>query len=126
MSIITEFDNLQHFNTILSNNPGLVILKLGATWCGPCQTIKGMVHGLMSQIMNVYGEKVVCCDIDVDESFELYALLKTKKMVNGIPAIVCWKAGNVSVIPDDTALGSNQLEINLLFNRCANHLSLLK
>jgi thiol-disulfide isomerase/thioredoxin len=126
MPIITEFDDLQQFNTILSNNPGMVILKLGATWCGPCQQIKGLVHGLMTQIMSVYGEKVVCCDIDVDESFELYALLKTKKMVNGIPAILCWKAGNVSVIPDDTVLGSNQLEINLLFNRCSNHLSLLK
>jgi thiol-disulfide isomerase/thioredoxin len=122
MPIITEFDNLQHFNTILSKNPGLVILKLGATWCGPCQKIKGLVHSLM----DVYGEKVVCCDIDVDESLDLYALLKTKKMVNGIPAILCWKAGNVSVIPDDTALGSNQVEINLLFSRCANHLSLLQ
>jgi thiol-disulfide isomerase/thioredoxin len=126
MPIITEFDGLQQFNFILTNNPGLVILKLGATWCGPCQQIKGLVHGLMAQIMNVYGDKVVCCDIDVDESFELYALLKTKKMVNGIPAILCWKAGNLSVIPDDTALGSNQIEINLLFTRCTNHLSLLK
>ena len=125
MTIITEFDGISGFNHILSNNPGIVFLKLGATWCGPCQQIAPLVHGLMDQITNVYGSKVVCCDIDVDENFELYAFLKTKKMVNGIPAILCWKAGNVSFIPDDTALGSNVMEINLLFNRCTNRLSLL-
>jgi len=85
-----------------------------------------LVHDLMENIRNVYGDTVVCYDIDVDESFELYALLKSKKMINGIPAILCWKSGNVSIIPDDTALGSNQLEIKLLFNRCAKYLSLVK
>jgi thiol-disulfide isomerase/thioredoxin len=126
MTIVTEIENLKQFNGILSNNPGLVILKLGATWCGPCQQVKGLVHDLMENIRNVYGDTVVCYDIDVDESFELYALLKSKKMINGIPAILCWKSGNVSIIPDDTALGSNQLEIKLLFNRCAKYLSLVK
>jgi thiol-disulfide isomerase/thioredoxin len=125
MTIITEFDGIAGFNEILAKNTGIVILKLGATWCGPCQQIANLVHGLMDQITSVYGSKVVCCDIDVDENFELYAFLKTKKMVNGIPAILCWKAGNVSFIPDDTALGSNVMEINLLFNRCTNRLSLL-
>ena len=124
MTIITEFEGIAGFNQILANNPGIVILKLGATWCGPCQQIAKLVHGLMHQIESVYVNKVVCCDIDVDDNFELYAFLKTKKMVNGIPAILCWKAGNVSFIPDDTALGSNVMEINLLFNRCSNRLSL--
>ena len=125
MTIITEFDGITGFNEILAKNTGIVILKLGATWCGPCKQIAPLVHGLMHQITSVYGDKVVCCDIDVDENFELYAFLKNKKMINGIPAILCWKAGNVSFIPDDTALGSNVMEINLLFNRCTNNLSLI-
>ena len=83
MTIITEFEGIAGFNQILANNPGIVILKLGATWCGPCQQIAKLVHGLMHQIESVYVNKVVCCDIDVDDNFELYAFLKTKKMVNG-------------------------------------------
>jgi len=125
MTIITEFDGIAGFNEILAKNTGIVILKLGATWCGPCKQIATLVHSLMHQITKVYGNKVVCCDIDIDDNFELYAFLKSKKMINGIPAILCWKAGNVSFIPDDTTLGSNVMEINLLFSRCIKNLSLL-
>lgn len=126
MGILTELDGIQALTQLLQNSPGMVIVKFGATWCGPCKQIAQQVHGLMHQIMDVYSEKVICCDIDIDESFEIYAFLKSKKMVNGIPAILCWDAGNVSFIPSDSALGANVNEINLLFSRCANKLSLLK
>ena len=126
MEIVTELDGIPAFTKLLETSPGLVILKLGATWCGPCKQISGLAHGLMHRIMTVYSGKVICCDIDIDESFELYAFLKSKKMVNGIPAILCWDAGNITFIPNDCALGSNVNEINLLFDRCANKLSLLK
>ena len=88
MTIITEFDGIAGFNEILAKNTGIVILKLGATWCGPCKQIAPLVHGLMHQITSVYGDKVVCCDIDVDENFELYAFLKNKKMIKFIPSIL--------------------------------------
>lgn len=126
MSIITELEGIPAFTKLLETSPGLVILKLGATWCGPCKQIAELAHGLMHKIMNVYSGKVICCDIDIDESFEIYAFLKSKKMVNGIPAILCWDAGNVTFIPNDTAIGSNVNEIKLLFDRCANKLSLLR
>jgi thiol-disulfide isomerase/thioredoxin len=111
---------------MLQDSPGMVIAKFGATWCGPCKQIAQQVHGLMHQISEVYSGKVICCDIDIDESFEIYAFLKSKKMVNGIPAILTWDAGNVTFIPSDCVLGANVNEINLLFTRCTNKLSLLK
>jgi thiol-disulfide isomerase/thioredoxin len=126
MEIITEIKSLTSFGDILKNNPGIVIVKFGATWCGPCKLIAKRVHELMHTIMNVYKEKVVCYDIDVDDCFELYAFLKSKKMVNGIPAILVWDIGNLTFIPNDSAIGSNVNEINLLFDRCSNKISLLK
>ncbi len=126
MEIITELDGLQAFNQLLATNPGMVILKLGATWCAPCKHIADQVHGLMNQILKVYKGKVICCDIDIDECFELYAFLKSKKRVNGIPVILCWEAGNLTYIQNDVVVGANVDEINLLFNRCSNKLSLLK
>ena len=106
MVIVTELDGIPAFTQMLQNSPGMVIVKFGATWCGPCKQIAQQVHSLMHQITAVYSGKVICCDIDIDESFE--------------------DAGNVTFIPSDSAIGSNVNEINLLFSRCTNKLSLLK
>lgn len=112
--IITEIQSLAEFKSILDNNTGVFIMKLGAEWCGPCKRIEPLVHQLMT---NIPTDKIQCAIIDVDESFELYAFLKTKKMVNGIPAILAYYAGNTHYIPDDVVVGSDPDQIVELFNR---------
>jgi thioredoxin-like negative regulator of GroEL len=114
--IITSFENRKDFLNLLKNNPGLVILKLGATWCGPCKKIEKMVHDFFA----TSPENVICADIDVDESFDLYACLKSNKMVNGIPVMLCYKRGNVSYIPDDSVTGT---EITGFLMRCGKYAS---
>jgi thioredoxin-like negative regulator of GroEL len=115
--IISKFGNRNEFLQLLQVNPGLVIVKLGAEWCGPCKQIKPVVEGFFATSPN----NVVCADIDVDESFDLYAQLKSKKMVNGIPVLLCYKRGNVSFIPDDRVTGSNPAELDAFFKRCGAH-----
>ncbi len=119
MSIITEIENVASFTRALAENPGIIILKLGATWCGPCKMIAKQAHTLMNNIMASRTD-VVCYDVDVDECFELYATLKHKKMVNGIPAILCWYKGNVGIVPDDVVIGADAHQINLLFQRLSS------
>jgi hypothetical protein len=63
--------------------------------------------------------------IDVDESLELYGLLKQKKMVNGIPAILAYYAGNKSYIPDDSVVGANMQQIQLFFQRCMQEVDII-
>lgn len=116
--IIASFESRNEFLKLLQVNPGLVIVKLGATWCGPCKTIAPIVHAFFASSP----ANVVCADIDVDESFDLYAVLKQKKMVNGIPVILLYKKGNVSYIPDDSVTGSGALELDAFFKRCSIHL----
>ena len=82
--IIASFENRNEFLKLLQANPGLVIMKLGATWCNPCKVIAPVIHAFFASSP----QNVICADIDVDESFDLYAVLKQKKMVNGIPVIV--------------------------------------
>lgn len=36
------------FFNILEHNPGLIILNLGAIWCGPFKTIEKTLHGLFA------------------------------------------------------------------------------
>jgi thioredoxin 1 len=119
--IISKFDSRQDFFNLLTNNPGLVILKLGAEWCGPCKKIAPILEAFFL----TSPDNVVCADIDVDESFDLYAYLKNKKMVNGIPVIMCYKKGNTSFIPDDSITGADPVQLDAFFRRCGMHLKSL-
>lgn len=121
-TIITQFESRNDFFKLLSNNPGLVIVKLGAEWCGPCKRIAPVLEGFFA----TSPDTVVCCDIDVDESFDFYAFLKNKKMVNGIPVILCYKKGNQSFIPDDSVTGAEPAALDAFFRRCGNHLLLIQ
>jgi thioredoxin-like negative regulator of GroEL len=117
-TVITFFQTRENFFRLLENNPGLVIIKLGATWCGPCKKIKPVVDAFFASSP----DNVVCCDIDVDESFDVYSYLKSKRMVNGIPVILCFKKGNTSYIPDDSVTGSDPASLDAFFKRCGLHL----
>ena len=116
--IISNFQSRDEFFNILKLNPGLVIVKLGATWCGPCKKIAPALEGFFA----TSPPEVVCADIDVDKSIDFYAMLKSKKMVNGIPVILCYKKGNTTYIPDDSVTGADPNQLSAFFKRCGNHL----
>jgi len=111
-AFFTEIRDKVHFSEILNNNPGYVILKFGAEWCGPCKTVAPVINKWKPFLSN----KVAYYDIDIDVNMEIYGFLKTRKMVNGIPCVLVYKSGNTSYIPDDAALGANVTDINNLFD----------
>jgi thiol-disulfide isomerase/thioredoxin len=113
-TIISYFQSRDHFIRLLEKNPGLVIIKMGATWCGPCKRIKPVVDAFFASSP----DNVICCEIDVDESFDLYSYFKSKKMVNGVPVIMCYKKGNTTYIPDDSVTGSDSVVLDAFFKRC--------
>lgn len=119
--VITFFENRQQFLDLLKVNPGLIIVKFGATWCGPCKKIKPVVDSFFA----TSPPNVLCCEIDIDESFDLYSYLKSKKMINGVPTIFCYKKtlGGGNYIPDDSVVGSDPVALSAFFKRCGVHLS---
>jgi len=119
--IISEIPNREAFFHLLNNNPGLVIIKFGAKWCGPCKKIHHIVNGFFA----ISPPSVVCADIDVDQCFDIYSMLKSKKMVNGIPAILCYKKGNTSFIPDDSVSGSSPQDLHQFFTRCGQYYKMM-
>jgi thioredoxin 1 len=116
--VICVFNSRDEFLEILKVNPGLIVVKLGATWCGPCKRIAHIVEAFFASSPN----SVVCADIDVDESFDFYSFLKSKRMVNGIPAILCYKRGNIGFAPDDMVTGADPGALDAFFKRCGIHL----
>ena len=119
MNILSEMNkqsiiNFQNSENTISKQ--IIIIKFGADWCGPCQKIKDTVYDWFGQMP----QNVICADIDVDENLELYAALKSKKMVNGIPIILAYYGHEKDhwYIPDDSVSGTDQNEINNFFNRC--------
>jgi thioredoxin 1 len=97
----------------LENNKGGFIVKFGAEWCGPCKKIEGLVKDLMNQTP----ENVTCAIIDVDENFEIYAFFKNKRLMTGIPSIFGYKQGNISHIPDDIVMGTEESQIRHFFSK---------
>ena len=115
-NVITELSKDQFVN-VLQNNRGAVVIKFGAEWCGPCNTIEPLVNDWMSQLPpNIQGAV-----IDIDENFEIYALLKSKRQINGVPTIMCFKQGNITPIPDHIVVGTDVNKINQFFTQCLTY-----
>ena len=108
-----KISSLQDFKNLLIDNTGIIIIKFGAEWCGPCKQIKNQVEKAFELMPN----NTKCLVVDVDESIEVYAFLKNKRMIKGIPAILAYYSGNVNYIPDDIISGADPNGINLFFDR---------
>jgi thiol-disulfide isomerase/thioredoxin len=114
LPVITEIPSLDQFAEQLKTNPGLLILKFGAAWCGPCKRIEPLVHDWLEKLP----ENVQFCMIDIDECFDLYVFLQKKKMINGVPGILCYYKNNLNYIPNDSVVGADPNQINAFFERC--------
>ena len=120
--IITNIENRDAFAKLLTINPGLILIKLTAVWCGPCKRVKPVVDAFFASSP----PNVMCCEIDVDECFDLYSFLKNKRVVNGIPVILCYNQGNLSAYPNDSITGADAGELDKFFKRCGVNLMLLQ
>ena len=118
-----ELSRLQ-FEEILRQNPGNVIVKFGATWCGPCKRIEAQVGQWFDLLTkgsvdpkdpSVLQTSNMCIAIDVDNSIDLYGAFKSRRQVSGIPAILLFKQGNLSYIPDDMVVGADPRQVNDFF-----------
>lgn len=119
--MIGTFDgNRNDFIALLKKNPGLIIAKFGAEWCKPCGLIKNTVENNFNEMP----DNVLCLDIDVDEAFDLFAFMKSKKMMKGIPTILCYKKGNNSFASDDSISGADENEVQQFFDRCKKYVNI--
>jgi thiol-disulfide isomerase/thioredoxin len=104
------------FKNLLRGNHGTLIFKFGAVWCEPCKKVKGVVDALVAETLQKYPNGCVhFFDVDVDDCFDLYAFLKSKKMTRGIPALLRYDQDNDSYAPDCSVTGTDNKEIQTFF-----------
>jgi len=114
---MSSIENLtvENFNDLLKNNTNYLIIKLGADWCSPCKTIEPLVNLCFNDLSEKY--KIQCIQVDVDESLDLFAFFKKKRVIKGIPAILLYKKGNIGPMPDDSVLDGNENNVSDFFTR---------
>lgn len=113
-SLLIACKNRKSFLDYLHNNPGAIVIYLTATWCKPCGKISGPVTELINRVSC---NTILCAKLDVDEYADLFTFLRSRKMVTGIPTILCYFKGNTSFVPDDSVSGSDIPSINSFFSR---------
>jgi thioredoxin-like negative regulator of GroEL len=115
---VTEYEDRNAYLNAIKNNNNLLIVKFGSTWCRPCKKCNPLVLDHLSRLPS----EVTCATIDIDDSFDVFAYLKSKKMVKGVPVILCYKKENDTFIPDDSVSGADDNDINAFFERCKTYL----
>jgi thioredoxin 1 len=113
-TIHNELGDRERFQEILNENEGIVIIKFGADWCAPCKSISPYVKEMISKLPSAF----TVYDLDVDDNFEIYAYLKSKKMVTGIPVILAYYRGNKSFASNECVIGAVEGDYNTFFTKC--------
>jgi thiol-disulfide isomerase/thioredoxin len=72
-----------------NTNYETTIIKLTASWCGPCKKIAPHVKTLNETFGKRYSYEYI--EIDIDDALDLYAFLKKMKMANGVPTFLTYK-----------------------------------
>jgi len=93
--------------SLLDKNENTLVVFITATWCAPCLSIKKYVEKKLENIPYLL--------IDVDIDSDVYASLRSKKQLKGVPTLLAYTKGNI--IPSASISGTNKLDINTFFDK---------
>lgn len=112
-SIVSRND----FISLVKNNEHVIIVKFGAEWCKPCKQIETYVN----EFMSLTNENVHCYLIDIDNAFDVYGYLKSKKIVTSIPTILMYTKDEPDPLtPHDVVIGTDTDRIKNIFETADN------
>lgn len=60
---------------------------------------------------------VLFYSLDIDENVDIYSYFKSKRRVNGVPALMCFSRGNISYIADEFVSSGDLEEVARFFQK---------
>lgn len=101
--------NRQDFFKELDRNDSILIVFVTGSNCLPCERAKPLVNDKM---------KTSCykmIQLDRDKDADIYAALRSKKQVKGVPTLLAYQSGNYTLIADVSISGANPSAIEEFF-----------
>lgn len=112
-SIVSREDYI----SLIKNNKNVIVVKFGAEWCKPCKQIETYVN----EFMSLSNDNVDCYVIDIDNAFDVYGYLKSKKIVTSIPTILMYTKDEPDPLtPHDVLIGTDVDGIKNIFQTADN------
>lgn len=74
--------NVQKFTEVALNRPGRILVKFGAPWCGPCQSVAPTLEAMA-------GEGKAIFDVNTDEDQDS----AIKYGIRGVPTFILFADG---------------------------------
>lgn len=108
--------NKQQLENMLYNNQSVIIIQFTSTSCNPCKIIKKLIE----KKFNECHETILCYCLDIEKNNELYSRMKRLRQTKGVPTLLAYFAGNITMLSDISISGIDENEINIFFNKC-NH-----
>ena len=90
--VISEIADRNAFMTLLQNNPGIIVIKLGAEWCGPCKKMLPILSEIADEGIITIGK------LNADEN----PVKSSQFSVSSIPTMILFKDGQ----PVHTVIGA--------------------
>jgi thioredoxin 1 len=112
--VVDNPQSVKELQTILASNPGVVVLRFTAPWCGPCKRVTPFIN----QTIAVMPSSVQFVNINIDECIDVYRVFKQIRQVPGVPTCLAFKKGNNSYVPDFNVVGIDPTQLTRFFNRC--------
>ena len=103
---------MEEIKELLKDN-NKVVIKFTAEWCKPCKNAAPFINKHIDNLP----QDVKYIEIDIDESLDLYGNLKAKRILSGIPSLVCYKKDNDSMYPDFCISSSKEENIKNFFDQ---------
>ena len=121
-----DWDTTALLRATALENPGVVLVQLTATWCGPCAQIAPFLQDHIAWIrrLDPQSRSARCVRVDVDANPRVYADLKSQRVVRGVPAFLLYARKDAAALaaltrrqalfPEDAVLGANALALDSL------------
>jgi len=103
--------NRQDFYKELDRNDSILIVFVTGSNCAPCERAKPLVQ----EKMKTSSYKMI--HLDRDKDTDIYAALRSKKQVKGVPTLLAYQSGNYTLIPDLSISGANPSAIEEFFDQ---------